>query len=176
MKKIILSSLIMFSLCACGEHVYRVTEKNETKSSKQTSAVESPKFEIKKKLTGGSAAAIPSATAFRMSGNYSDNVAITLSPSGEILYFPAPTDITAYSHPIELCDGWWLNCQGIGSGSVFTKYTFAEYAALPQAPTPEQLKAAIIPGAKVTQFIQLPMNINEAPKNIKAVNEYLKTL
>lgn len=117
---------------------------------------------------------VPNATAFRMSGDYGNNVAVTLTPGGELQYFPAPSDITAYSEPISLGDGWWLNCQGLGPNSVFTKYTFAEYASLPQVPTPTQLKQAIIPGAKVTQFIELPMKLNDAVENLDAVKSYLK--
>lgn len=113
------------------------------------------------------------ATAFRMSGDYQNNVAITLSPSGEILYYPAPTDITADSEPVELVNGWWLNCQGIGPNSVFTKYTFAQYSALPEVPSPQQLKLEVIPGAKVTDFIELPMTLNEAVENIGEVKAYL---
>lgn len=117
---------------------------------------------------------IPNATAFRMSGNYSDNVAISLNPQGELTYFPAPSDITADSAPISLGDGWWLNCQGLGPNSVFTKYTFAEYSALPATPSPNQLKLDIIPGAKVTEFIELPMKLNEAIQNLDEVKAYLR--
>ncbi|MCH5229914.1 MAG: hypothetical protein J1F12_07990 [Muribaculaceae bacterium] len=118
---------------------------------------------------------IPNATAFRMSGNYSKNVGITVDKEGTLIYFPAPTDITADSEPIELIDGWWLNCQGIGPNSVFIKYTFSEYAALPEVPSPEQLKMDIIPQARVTDFIELPMKITEALENPEAVKDYLKT-
>lgn len=117
---------------------------------------------------------MPDATAFRMSGDFQNNVAISLSPDGEIIYYPAPSDITADSAPINLGEGWWLNQQGIGPNSVFTSYTFAEYAALPEAPSIQQLKLSIIPGAKVTEFIELPMKFNEASGNIDAVKKYLK--
>lgn len=117
---------------------------------------------------------MPNATAFRMSGDYANNVAVTVSPDGVLTYFPAPSDITADSAPIDLGNGWWLNCQGIGPNSVFTKYTFAEYASLPQAPDPQQLLQAVIPGAKVTQFIELPMKTEEAARNIDEVKAYLK--
>ncbi|MCH5223455.1 MAG: hypothetical protein J1E82_05385 [Muribaculaceae bacterium] len=116
---------------------------------------------------------IPNATAFRMSGDYANNVAITLNNNGEIIYFPAPTDITADSKPIQLANGWWLNNQGFGQNSVFTTYTFAEYAELPAVPTPEQLKNAIIPGARVTGFIELPCPVGEASSCISEINSYL---
>lgn len=119
---------------------------------------------------------LPNATAFRMSGDYSNNVAVTLSADGELLYFPSPSDITADSKPIKLDDGWWLNCQGLGPNSVFTKYTFAEYASLDVVPTPEQLKMDIIPGAKVTDFIELPMKQGEAISDLNAVKAYVHQL
>lgn len=119
---------------------------------------------------------LPAATAFRMSGDYSDNVAITLNQEGQLLYFPAPTDITADSRPIDLGNGWWLNCQGLGPNSVFTKYTFAQYSELPNVPSPNQLKLDVIPGAKVTGFIELPMKKDYAVTHLDEVREYIKKL
>lgn len=119
---------------------------------------------------------IPKATAFKMSGNYADNVAVTLNSNGDLTYFPAPTDISSASAPVKLADGWYLNRQGIGKNSVFTKYTFAEYSALPNVPSVSELKAAIIPDARVTEVIQLPYSINEAQDNIPQINEFLKKI
>ena len=117
---------------------------------------------------------IPKATAFRMSGDFEDNVAVTLNADGELTYFPAPSDITADSRPVSLGDGWWLNNQGLSPKSVFTKYTFAQYAALTEVPSPSQLKKEIIPGAMVTQFIELPFDINQARNNLQEIKDYLK--
>ncbi len=116
------------------------------------------------------------ATLFKMSGDYANNVAVTLGPDGRLLYFPAPTDLTDESAPQEVGDGWWLNRQGLGASSVFTKYTFDEYRALKTVPTPEEIKAAIIPGACVTDFRQLVLPASEArglePKELlKYLNE-----
>ncbi len=119
--------------------------------------------------------AMPKATAFKMSGDYADNVAVTLGPNGEMLYFPAPTDISANSAPVDLGDGWWLNRQGIGAGSCFTKYTFKEYSALKKVPTQSELKEAIIPGAKVTEIRQLPFSASEAMQNLDSIRSFLKT-
>lgn len=117
---------------------------------------------------------LPPATAFRMNGEYQDNVAITINPEGVLIYFPDPKDITADSRPIELGDGWWLNCQGLSPNSVFTKYTFPEYAELPAVPTVQQLKNSVIPGSGVTQFIELPYTISQAAEHIPEIKEYLK--
>ena len=124
-------------------------------------------------ISGGPLRYLPNATVFRMSGDFADNVAVTLSSSGELTYFPAPTDITADSKPISLGDGWWLNCQGIGPNSVFTKYTFAQYSELPETPSLEQLKNSIIPGAKVTDMKELPIKLSEAQRNPELAKSYL---
>ena len=166
MKKAIFFGFMiaMFASCSNQSHVYRVTN-----SSPEVTP------EVREILIGGAPVrSYPNATAFRMSGDYGSNVAVTLSPSGDVTYFPAPSDITAYSEPISLGDGWWLNCQGLGPNSVFTKYTFAEYAALPAAPSPQQIKQSVLPGARVVQFIELPMKLNEAVNNLEEVKSYLK--
>lgn len=173
MKKIIFLGMIVVAMVSCShKHVYTVSSTSSNTQSEITQ-VEMP---TPKTIGGKPVAFIPSATAFRMSGDYADNVAVTLNAKGDLSYFPAPSDITADSRPIELGDGWWLNRQGLGSNSVFTKYSFAEYASLPQVPSPQQLKADIIPGAYVTDFIELPMSINEANQNIEKVKAYIKSL
>ena len=169
MKQLLIIGLFICVMMSCTHknHVYVAS------TSSATSETAHPRVSVRP--TGSSPVGlIPPATAFRMSGDYANNVAVTIS-DGQLLYFPAPTDITADSEPVYLGDGWWLNNQGLGPHSVFTKYTFAEYAALPEAPDPNQLKMAVIPGAKVTDFIELPMNIDSASQNIEALKEYVKS-
>lgn len=123
----------------------------------------------------GSVAMMPKATAFRMSGDYADRVAVTLDADGNLLYYPAVTDITAASAPVEIGDGWWLNRQGIGPNSVFTKWTFAEYRALGKTPSQAEIKAAVIPGALVEAFRQLPLTMSQAANESPAsLLKYLK--
>ncbi len=117
--------------------------------------------------------AMPKATAFRMTGDYSNNVGITLGKDGSPVYFPDPSDISANSAPIDLGNGWWLNRQGISSGSVFTKYTFDEYSRLKAVPSVKQLKAAIIPRARVSEIRELPFTIAEAPGNLDSIRSFL---
>lgn len=113
---------------------------------------------------GNSARYMPKATVFRMTGDYADHVAVTIGPNGMLTYFPAPSDISADSAPVSLGDGWYLNRQGLGSGSVFTKWTFEEYSKLSKVPSPEEIKAAIIPSAAVCDFKTLPVSASEATK------------
>lgn len=111
-----------------------------------------------------------------MSGDYADNVPVTLAPDGAIISYPAPTDLTDRSTPLPLADGWWLDRRGISANSVFTRYTYSEYRALPAAPTPTELKASVIPGARVTATLQLPMTVSEATADTAAANAAISRL
>lgn len=124
-------------------------------------------------VMGSKPAAIPKATAFRMSGDYSRNVAISIDAQGNITYYPAPSDISETSVPVFLGDGWWLNRQGLGANSVFTKYTFDEYRALGHTPSLQELKESLIPGAKVTEMVRLPYSVGEANSHINEIKDYL---
>lgn len=167
----------MLSMMACSQrHTYTVSHGDSSvvagygnNSGKQT-VVEKP---IPRTKLVNSESMIPKATAFKMNGNYADNVAVTLDAAGNLVYFPAPGDITANSAPLDLGEGWWLNRQGLGQNSVFTTYTFADYAALPQAPSPEQIKAAIIPGSEVVEMVVLPFTVSEAPAKIDEIKVFL---
>lgn len=68
-------------------------------------------------VLGTPAAMLPKATLFKMSGNYADRVAVGYS-NGQLTYYPAPTDISAASAPLEIGNGWWLNRQGLGQTSL----------------------------------------------------------
>ena len=177
MRKTVFLSIPLLLMCACSQkHVYTVGNGHDTTPVTKSKTIE---VETRKQfplLTGetGVVGMVPDATAFRMSGDYANNVAITLTPDGEIMYYPAPSDISADSEPIGLGDGWWLNTQGFGQNTVFTKYTFAEYASLPQAPSLTQLKQSIIPGAKVTEFVKLPIKLNQAVQNPQLAKDCLK--
>lgn len=84
------------------------------------------------------------------------------------MYYPAVSDINADSTPLDLGDGWWLNRQGIGAKSVFTKYTFKEYMNLPATPSPEEIKAAVIPESGVIRMVtSLSTPANPAPIFLK---------
>ena len=117
---------------------------------------------------------MPRAVAYRMSGDYADNVPVTLAPDGSLESYPAPSDINAASRPVPLAGGWWLDRRGVSPRSVFTRYTYAGYAALKEAPSPSQLLEAVIPGARVTSVVTLPMTTAEAVADTAAVNASLQ--
>lgn len=123
---------------------------------------------------GGSASmAIPKAVAYRMTGDYANNVPITLTATGRIANYPAPSDITPSQKPVDLGNGWWLDRRGISDASVFTRYTYEEYSRLPQAPSPAELRKAIIPGARVVNATRLPMTLQDALSNPAAAKAAL---
>ena len=163
-------------LAACSPQTY--TPKDSVvigagkKSAAETVSVTPVPVAVERPLVG----MMPKATAFKMSGDYADNVAITIGPDGNISYYPAPSDISKSSAPTNLGNGWWLNNQGIGYGSVFTKFTYDEYSKLPSAPSPKELLDAVIPGARVVEMVQLPFTVGEARNNVAEIKEYIKTL
>lgn len=120
-------------------------------------------------------AVMPKAVAYRMSGSYSSNVPVNVNAAGDIVSYPAPTDLGPDSTPIDLGGGWWLDRRGVSANSVFTRYTYAEYRALKTAPTLSELKAAVIPGARVSETVTLPMTLSEAEADLSAVKAALPT-
>lgn len=126
--------------------------------------------------SGHPSMSLPKARIYRMTGPYADNVPITIGADGQVISYPAPTDISNAQRPLPLRDGWWLDRRGVGEGSVFTRYTYAEYAALKEAPSPEDLKKAVIPGARVVGVTVLPITLEQALSDTAAVERYIPVL
>lgn len=106
---------------------------------------------------------LPRAIVYKTNGNFDDFVPVTLNDDGQtIASYPAPSDITPSQKPVKLSCGYLLDRRGININTAFTHYKYAEYASMMQAPSIDELKAAIMPDAKVTQIIILPMTLNEA--------------
>ena len=144
------------------------------KENASQSAQEIPVMPTKPMMKGGfDSEAVPNATVFRMNGDYSNNVAITLNVDGSLAYYPDPSDITSGSAPYPLADGWYLNRQGIGPDSKFTAFSFEEYRNLNKAPSHKELIDAVIPGASVTEFVELPVSASEALANPQICLQYL---
>ena len=122
----------------------------------------------------GRQAAMPRARVYRMNGNYADNVPVGTDGNGRIISYPAPSDVSAASRPMQLAGGWWLDRRGVGRHTVFTRFTYEEYAVLPQSPSVAQLREAIIPGARVTAVEELPWTLREAEADTAAVNAWLQ--
>lgn len=166
MKRILLAIPLLVAAGAC-------THKNNSEKMEYTSGVVHVGTVVGFNRDSKPRSYMPKATAFRMNGDYARNVAITLGADGNPVYFPAPGDISEASAPLDLGNGWWLNRQGISGKSVFTTYTFPEYAALKKAPTQAELKKSVIPGSGIIEMVELPYTINEAVQHIDSVKSLL---
>lgn len=90
----------------------------------------------------------PPAIIYKTKQDYSGKVAVMLSEDRQqIIAYPDPKDIARRGpgvKPTLLEGGYLLDNQGINERVAFTRYTFAEYAALEEVPPMEQLQASII--------------------------------
>lgn len=107
---------------------------------------------------------LPRAVIYKTNGDYNNNVTVRVNPSGDALEtYPGPGDVGENSVPVALKGGWlWDRRGGIGPGTRFLTYTYAEYHALPQVPDVDVLMSRIIPGARVTEAYRLPILQSEA--------------
>ncbi|MDE7389221.1 MAG: hypothetical protein K2M97_08240 [Muribaculaceae bacterium] len=118
--------------------------------------------------------ALPKAVVYRTSKPAADLVPVQLNASGGLMSYPAPTDLTDDSTPIALADGWWLDRRGVTPHTVFTHWTYAEYRAMKQAPTSEEIIKAIEPGMVVTECRTLDMTPSAAAADTAAVNALIR--
>lgn len=110
------------------------------------------------------------ALVYKTSVPCAQNVAISLNSAGTAVQsFPAPTDVSAASEPLQLPDGWLLDRRGLGPNTAFIRLTYAEYAKLAQAPSTAELMGMILPDAHVTEMRSLPMTPQEAAADTAAV-------
>lgn len=119
---------------------------------------------------------LPMAVVYKTSGNYADNVPVTLNASRTALVsYPAPTDLTEGSTPLQLADGYLLDRRGVNANSAFLRLTYADYRALSQAPSPQALMEMIIPGSEVTALVRLPFTASEAAADTAACNRLIRS-
>lgn len=90
----------------------------------------------------------PPALVYKTRADYSDKVAVMLNEDKTaVISYPHPRDIArpaGLPYPSALADGYFLDKQGVGPRHAFTRFTMDEYAALAQAPTPEELLESIV--------------------------------
>ncbi|MCM1255227.1 MAG: hypothetical protein NC221_03810 [Duncaniella sp.] len=130
-------------------------------------------------VIGGShpGAAIPKVKIYKTNGDYDDLVPITLDTSrAKVVSFPAPTDLSEESIPVKLNDGFLLDRRGVGMNTAFTHYTYKEYMALPEAPTPSELLAAVISNARITEIIEMPFTYAHGDDIVNLCNEEIKKI
>ncbi|MBE6304996.1 MAG: hypothetical protein E7082_03625 [Bacteroidales bacterium] len=115
----------------------------------------------------------PKAIAYKMSGQASaDNVPIQVDNQGNIISFPDPSDLKN-AEPIQLKGGYLLDRRGVNTNTRFLSYTYKEYSSLNVPPSITELKASIIPDARVSEIIQLPVTISQAVADLNAINAML---
>lgn len=135
------------------------------RAAQQSGTPEPVEVDIDRPLTvtgWNSAKTYPKAVIYKTNGNFADKVPVTLSNDRKsIIAYPAPSDVRN-QQPVALAEGFYLDRRGISPNSAFTRYTYAEYAAMAKAPGARQLKEAIIPGAIVTEIVELPFPVGQA--------------
>lgn len=124
----------------------------------------------------GGKRAMPFAYIYKTNGDFNDNVTAVYDFSdNRFITYPAPTDVSVDSEPLQLADGWLLDRRGgIGMSTVFLKWTYAEYSDLRSVPTLEELRDAIIEDARVVDVVKLNMTTFAAQKDTAAVNRYIR--
>lgn len=148
---------------------------SSTKTATEAQSPIAPPQIVKSTTGGNPAAAMPKAVVYRTNGDFIHNVPITLSADRkQIISYPAPSDLSASSLPVELNDGYLLDRRGISANTAFTKYTYDEYSRMTTAPSLKELKEAIIGGAEVVEIVVLPMTLTQALDNIQACNTLVK--
>lgn len=117
----------------------------------------------------------PRAHIYKTNGNYNAKVAVGLNAAGNALIsYPAPSDVSAESAPIVLTDGYLLDRRGVGRSTAFIDMDYSRYSQLKAAPSPDQLLKMIIPGAKITTLVTLPMTTQQALADTAAVNALIR--
>lgn len=171
MKPLTLIAIATIAMtCSC-----KSSEVGQNSQSQTNNTAPVAEVKAKEPLTGGKMTALPKAVIYKTNGDYNNNVAINLSSDGKRpVSYPAPTDVNSGSAALPLENGWLLDRRGaIGANTAFLKYTYEEYAKLPQAPTTAEIMQSIIPDAKVTETRVLPILQSQAIANPSELKQYL---
>ena len=126
-------------------------------------------------LQRGQSEALPKAVIYRTNGDYDNNVPVNVDDTHKkLLSYPAPSDISKRSVPVDLGEGWLFDRRGgVGINTVFLSYTYDEYSALKSTPSQSELMQAVIPGSAVTQCIVTPVFFSEAVANPEILKNYI---
>lgn len=105
-----------------------------------------PAAKIQAPMRGGGAASVAMLAPviiYKTHSDYRNLVPVALSADGSrIASYPAPGDVGRggkYSTPVELSGGYLWDRRGVSAHTAFTDYTYEQYAALPSAPTADEL-------------------------------------
>ncbi len=162
------------SLTGCGSA--RATAEAPTDQPEPvTATLQAPARPI---LGGRPIAAKPFAVIYKTNRDLDNHVTIGYDRATRtIISYPAPTDVDTLSAPMHLIDGWLLDRRGgIGDNTAFLRWTYGEYCAMKTVPTLSEIRAAIMPDARVTEVKRLDITTFEAQQDTAAVNAYIRTL
>ncbi|MCO5275620.1 MAG: hypothetical protein M9900_11975 [Flavobacteriales bacterium] len=85
---------------------------------------------------------------YRTTQDMHDKVPVGLSEDRtHIISYPAPKDLAVGGKlllPTKLMKGYWLDNKGVGLNTGFLKMTYAEYAALQEAPPLAEMEAMLL--------------------------------
>lgn len=102
----------------------------------------------------------------------SDSLVPVSIADGHVVGFPAPADLRG-GMPERLADGWYLDHRGVNMTTRFTTWTYAEYMAMPHAPSPGEILNHLDADVAVTEIVALPgavgsVSVAEADSLIRA--------
>lgn len=145
------------------------------KSSRQSVESDAVRSVVPAKNSVPNTQALPKAVIYRTNGDYNDNVPVNINRQHTALIsYPACSDITSHSTPVEIGDGWLFDRRGgVGANTVFLTYTYAQYSALKATPSAAQLLDSVIPGSAVTRCILTPVLFSEALSDPDILKQYI---
>lgn len=116
---------------------------------------------------GGESAGPRKAVIYRMNGDYSDRVPVLMDANrSHLIGFPAPADVMDETGPVRLCEGWWLDRQGmIELNTAFLVFTRNQYSLLDSVPSTGDLMESVMPDAFVTETAVLPFTVRHVLEN-----------
>lgn len=109
--------------------------------------------------------------------NMHDKVPVGLSDDRQhIISYPQPKDLLLDGKlrlPTKLAKGYWLDNKGIGLNTGFLKMTYAEYAALPQAPPLAEMEAMLLDPDPLLSLCDCGTS-GSMPDPVKEINALLR--
>lgn len=168
------SSLIALSLLIAGASA--LTSCKTSDKAMDSSSVVPPASELGPRgfgayLNSPGPAALPNARIYRTNTDVDKYVPVTVNPAtGELVSFPAPTDITPASMPVVLKDGWLLDRRGISPNTRFIRYTYSQYHDMSEGVSTSMILNSLIPDARVTEIVELPYKVgNVTPEQADSI-------
>lgn len=119
--------------------------------------------------------AMPHVIIYKTTRDYSQNVPVIMDAACErIVSYPDPADLRGNCRPQPLEGGFLLDNRGIGETVAFLSYTYDEYAAMPSAPSMDDLLKHIVDRHPLERIVDCGNRSAFKGNLVDAVNEYIK--